>query len=701
MKSTRLLLPGILLFFVQVLKAQNPPDLQRLHTLHEKITTWQAYCNQLLGYKGEGTAPFRQLVVAGKQGLDLVPADSIRVRAMFSLFTGVAYEYILQYDSAQLYLNQTVQLARQINKTSYEMTALSRLDNIYDYTRNTVLRRQVMQRMEQIADTSGDLKIKEQAANALGGYYRDINDYEKSIAFRIRDIALYKEGIKKDSTSFEPLSLGFLLSNMGQVFNEIGQYDKALSYLNEARPYIGDHALKSVEETYYANFIQTFLNLEKPDSARHYYRLIYAAMKTRDTLYHVLCYANYFFGEYYYHKKNIDSAVYYITLARKEGIQSPKQDPYILATELLGTIYFEKGNYPGAISLLNETLKNNYEFHRKSFAGIHKTLAESYARLNKWDSAYRYFTIYSNLNDTLLNAAANKNFADAEARFQNNEKKLLIEAQEKELAYARTQYYWLLTGLVLAALIAALLMVIYRNKKKTADLLSASNNRLNTLNTELNEANKTKAKLFSIIGHDLRSPISQVHQYLKLQQLNPQALSEEQKTELSNQIQKATGSLLETMEDLLLWSKTQMSEFSVSRQQVSSAEIVNQVLELQQLNIRSKNLEVINHVQPHHLLHTDMYYLQTILRNLLQNAIKASPENGRILLESTGQSISISNQGSTFTQAQYEAVVQDTDASKGLSGLGLKLVDELSRKIDARITFTTGDDGSTRCTLHI
>ncbi|HRF25200.1 MAG TPA: hypothetical protein PLR98_13585, partial [Chitinophagaceae bacterium] len=59
-----------------------------------------------------------------------------------------------------------------------------------------------------------------------------------------------------------------------------------------------------------------------------------------------------------------------------------------------------------------------------------------------------------------------------------------------------------------------------------------------------------------------------MYQFLKLQQLNPDALSNEQKAELNNKIQNATGSLLETMEDLLLWSKTQMNEFKVTMQPV-------------------------------------------------------------------------------------------------------------------------------------
>lgn len=690
------------LFLSLCLQAQEPPDLSKLKTIGEKITAWHNYCNQLLGYNGEGSEPYKRLVVAGKKGMTLAPADSIRARAMFALFTGVACEYILQYDSARVYLSHSAALARQIGKSDYEMLALSRLDNIADYTRNTALRKQLMQRMIEIADTSTDLKIKEQAAKALAGYYRSINDYEKTITWRIKDIALYKEGLARGDTSeYSPRNLGFMLSNIAMVFNETGQHKKALEYLEEARPYIGNTALKGIEETFYINLIQSFLGLKNIDSARYYYQLTYQGMAGRDTLYHTLCYANQFFGHFFYDQKMIDSAYHYTLLARQTGMRSASRNAYLQATELMGKIYFQKGDNAAAIRLLSETLHDNdYTFYTQSFADIHKTLALAYAQQKKWDSAYAHYSIYSNLNDSLLTATANKNFADAEARFQNSEKKQQIALQQKALTYARQQKIWLTAGLVLLALIVLLLIIIYRSKKRTADLLNTSNQELNKLNSDLNEANKTKAKLFSIISHDLRSPISQVYQYLKLQQLNPAALSETEKASLSGKIQAATGSLLETMEDLLLWSKTQMSEFKPERQPVDIIDTIRQTCSLLQLAMEEKKLSVSTQLPDQYIIQTDPYYLQTILRNLLQNAIKASPPSSDITITITGHTLSISNRGKMFSQSDYEAALQDNDSNKSLQGLGLKLADELSRKVGLRIYFASGGTDTTTACLQ-
>ena len=268
-----------------------------------------------------------------------------------------------------------------------------------------------------------------------------------------------------------------------------------------------------------------------------------------------------------------------------------------------------------------------------------------------------------------------------EAIYQNKEKQKEIQIQKTEIIYSRKQRFWLILGLLLSGLSIILFLLLYKNKKRSAYLLNNKNLVLEKTNTQLSEANKTKAKLFSIISHDLRSPISQVYQFLKLQQLNPDALSSEQKTELNNKIQNATGSLLETMEDLLLWSKTQMNEFKVTMQPVSVIDTINACKNLLQLNCDAKNITLQINVPETQKIQTDPYYFQTIIRNLIQNAIKAAPPYTAIDINSLVQNqniiLSIQNEGPTFTQKQFEQIILNEEINKTLTGLGLKLTQEL------------------------
>jgi signal transduction histidine kinase len=666
------------------LSAQQPPDIRQLSTLWQKTEAWRGYCNELIG-KGEQKANI-QLTYAAKQGIAMVPKDSVRYRAMFSLFAGCAYKNLKQYDSAILYLEQSRELALSYNKISYQITAIQQLDNVYAYTNNTVMRNRNMARINSIADTSNDLKVKSIATDMLGAYYKDINNYEKSLEYKLKYISVYKELIKID-TFEDPINIGFEYSNIANLLNEMGQHAKALPYLTEARTYIGDRIMKGTEETLYLFYIDSYTGLNNYDSAHIYYDSVYIAMGGRDTLFNVLSTANMLMGEFYLDKSSLDTALYYANQASRTGKLSNNTDNSIMAAKLLGNIYYLQGHYRQAINMINSALNNSFEFDKGANADMHKILADSYAKTKQWDSAFNHFQIYSALRDTIALAEANKNFADAEARFQNKEKADQIANQRLQINYAKKQQQWLIGGIALAGLIAILTLIIYQNKRKTARALQK-------LNAQLEESNNTKAKLFSIISHDLRTPISHVYQYLTLQQ-----------PDNNNKIESATASLLETMEDLLLWSKTQMNAFQLQPRKIWLNETLQPVVDLLKLNAERKQVNIEYAISDDQTTHTDSDFLQTIVRNLLQNAIKAAPEHSIVSITAASEPgkcvIRIINQGETFTNNNFVESLERSKGQLSANGMGLQLVKELADKAKIGISFTSNNGQGTVAAVSI
>ena len=234
--------------------------------------------------------------------------------------------------------------------------------------------------------------------------------------------------------------------------------------------------------------------------------------------------------------------------------------------------------------------------------------------------------------------------------------------------------------------------MIYRNRNKTANLLKENNTQLEYLNQELDVANQTKATLFGIISHDLRSPVSQLHNFIKIQQINSKALTEEQKLDLNEKIQKNTEHLLESMEDLLMWSKTQMNELVVKNETINFLEIVQNSIQLLEMNSDAQEIKYHLQIDARCNTQTDKNFLTTIIRNILQNAIKASPQKGSIhilLTEKMDQYIlTIQNDGKIFTQEDFEKSLQDQETLK-LSGLGLRIIKILADKIEMKIQFSS------------
>ena len=682
-------------------RGQVAPDLSTYKTLNEKVDAWRTYCNKLL----TETFEYRKLIGEAKKGLLLVPDDSIAKKAMFNLFAGCAYENTNQLDSAVFFLKRAAELSQKINKTSYEITALSRLNYVYGYLRNTVMVNNTVKRMTEIGNKSTDVTTKQLAMDAVAKYYTDINDYQKAIEYTIIATDLYKEALRTDTLITSTINLGYDYSNLANLFNQIGQHAKAIDYLEQARAIIGDRALTGNEETLYLYFLQSYLGLNQPDSAQYYYHLMYKGMTGRDTLFYMLSTANYLYGQYFLDKNKVDSAYYYGKKSKALALKAEEVSTTTQSGELMGTIYYHQGKYDEALQELKTILNYSFDFHKESYADIHKIIADCYAKQMRWDSAYVHYKMYSEMSDTLMQAAANKNFAEAEARYQNKEKQQEIISKNLKLSVAQKEKVWLISGIALLTLSGVLLFVNFRNKKKLAGLLLEKNRSLEQLNTRLNEANQTKTKLFGIISHDLRSPISQVYQFLKLQQLNPDALTPEQKSVLSEKIQTATGSLLETMEDLLIWSKTQMNAFHIDIQEVEIVPVIQACQNLLQLNSEARNISYQTDLPENITAKTDSYYLQTIIRNLLQNAIKASPQNGIINIDASQQQnltiISIQNRGAAYTQKEYEAFIQDPESAKSFNGLGLRLVHELSQKTGITITFSAPEPDTTQVTISV
>jgi signal transduction histidine kinase len=124
-----------------------------------------------------------------------------------------------------------------------------------------------------------------------------------------------------------------------------------------------------------------------------------------------------------------------------------------------------------------------------------------------------------------------------------------------------------------------------------------------------------------------------------------------------------------------------------------------------QLNIYSKEIKVINLITPKSIIKTDPNFVHIIIRNLLQNGIKASPYKGVIevgfcITKNRKSCFWITNSGSQFSQENYLETLQRKNTSQNLhQGLGLKLVEELSRRIGVEVQFDVIDKNKTCCSL--
>jgi signal transduction histidine kinase len=165
---------------------------------------------------------------------------------------------------------------------------------------------------------------------------------------------------------------------------------------------------------------------------------------------------------------------------------------------------------------------------------------------------------------------------------------------------------------------------------------------------------------------------------LDLQKTQPEIFSEADKQRHNERISIAANSVLETMEDLLVWSKSQMQQFSVTPEKVYIRQCLESIIELMQTQLDRQPLSISLEVNREITVKTDRNILTIILRNLLQNAIKYAPKNTSIAISGVASnnavSISIADQGDGLPEplkAIFESDLASINSSQ--SGLGLTL----------------------------
>lgn len=209
------------------------------------------------------------------------------------------------------------------------------------------------------------------------------------------------------------------------------------------------------------------------------------------------------------------------------------------------------------------------------------------------------------------------------------------------------------------------------------------------------QINSEKDKLFSVIAHDLRSPFNS---FLLLTEI----LAEEsfgfdpvELKNLANSMHRAAKSVAELLENLLSWSGLQRGTVHYTPDFVKVDEIVKNNLDYYANQIQNKGLNVEVQVVGKLLVHTDAAMLGIILRNLISNAIKFTPHEGKIDISAgIGKNelwISIEDHGIGMPQVIVDHLFEfNSKGRKGTdgepsSGLGLILVKEFTERLSGRL----------------
>jgi len=164
-------------------------------------------------------------------------------------------------------------------------------------------------------------------------------------------------------------------------------------------------------------------------------------------------------------------------------------------------------------------------------------------------------------------------------------------------------------------------------------------------NRELVKLDAEKDKFFSIIAHDLRSPFNSFLGFTQIMAEDLPSLTMAQIQEIALKMSKSATNLYGLLENLLEWSQMKNGAFTFAPEVIQLSLIIDVCIEIIQESARHKDIEIVNEIAIEVEVFADRNMIQTIIRNLVSNALKFTPKGGKISLTailSDRQSIEIS-----------------------------------------------------------
>ena len=308
----------------------------------------------------------------------------------------------------------------------------------------------------------------------------------------------------------------------------------------------------------------------------------------------------------------------------------------------------------------------------------------------------RNFVSFSNLkpgNYTFLLKATNN-----DDEWSSETKKIYITVN-----YPFWLKWWFITFEIIFVLIIIIMVYHYLIKIKTNKILTDQNQTIKATNAKLTESekrllqlNKTKDTFFRIISHDLKNPFTSLMSISEMLNSNYNNIDDNEKKSGLNKINQAVQLLYNLLENLLTWSQSQTGNISYNPKPFSIDKTIKNSVSLYNISAEKKAISFIYNQKENRLAYGDEDMVNTILRNLISNAVKFSNNNTtiEIKVEQTKNNftIEVKDKGVGIEQEYIDNLFRidkkhktvGTSGEKG-TGLGLILCKEFVEKHNGNI----------------
>lgn len=563
------------------------------------------------------------------------------------------------------------------------------------------------------ADKSGTMKMKGNALNIMGVANLIKSDYEAALKSHLEALKI-REGLNDTLGMLESnLNLGNIHYRSGELDIAADLYRKALAFALKINNLKGQGLLYNNLGSYHRDRWRGNDKQEDYELAMDYLQKSLSIKEqlkddsgSVNTLTQLAELAN--------EKGDYQNGYSFLTRALAISESSKDLESKMNVLSELSSYFVKINDGAKAMSFGMQAFEIAQKMDSKFYiSAISDKLIQASLAQNDYKKAYEYLVIKKESDEALFNESRQKTRDELLIQYETEKKELeneqLIQGQEFMDLSLKRRNEWLVGSSILLMFFIAMAWVQRRNNReiKTAhqeleeshELVTLQNSQiqsqadhLNDTNQALTIANKFRDKIFSVISHDLRAPFSSLKGTIDLWE--QKMLDQEEVDEIMSLISRDTYTVSLMLNNLLVWSKTQMGSNEVMFSKFKLNSLVDENTELFRHLLIRKNQDLIHSIPDDVELNTDRERLNFIIRNILMNAIKFTPVGGEISVEffngdqgeihikDTGLGMTPKIISNLFTERIYSQT--GTEGEPG-TGIGLMLSKEFAESIGAEI----------------
>ncbi len=577
---------------------------------------------------------------------------------------GNTFKMNSQFDSAMIYYNKALAIRKKANTKSDIAYSLSNIGSIYWQSAKYPQALDCYLQALTIRNEIGNKTDIAKSLNNIGLIYKELSEFDKAIEYEKEALEIYQtignktltastlnqignayrasdnmelaldnhmQALRLHQETGDENSIAASSNNIGLIYRDLGQYEKAISFFIDAISIYKKSGNRQAMGLVLNNLGDTYARCEKNELSLKQYNEaldIFEAMKDKRSI--------------------------------------------AITAQNIGQLHLETKQYNKAKAFFDKALVSAKEINDiELLKNISFDSYQLFETTKETAKALESLKLYNKYSDSISNNDNLRRMLELQSVYEINVKEKEIEllrskTENNALKISNPQHQITIVGIgmVIMMILCIVTFISYRNKKR---------------------ANEMLRKTFSIIAHDLRSPVAALSSLTSMLNQNDIELNENERDELIKNTEHLTHSTLQLLETLLEWSHSQNGDIvEYNPENMSIKSVANEVIGLSEMVAKNKDIAIVNNIENNDLLvFADHKGVLLILRNLIANAIKFSHKGGQILVSAYSDAdmvvVGVKDFGTGIAPADLKRIVnglnsdskQGTMKEKGF-GLGMR-----------------------------